>query len=131
MQKLEAAMGSNVTSIYDIWAEQDYAKMLLEHDIFLNLHKVCGDPHNPVTWHYSKLLNAHGLIISERSHPTDEAEFASLIDFVSLDQVQRSTANSYRCAQKTEHGWATRARRCFTPSLTRLWFLQKLESTRG
>ena len=46
--------------------------------MWLNLHKGCGDTHNPVTFRVAKALLAGRLILSERAHAKDEAEHAGL-----------------------------------------------------
>ena len=40
-----------------------------------------------VTFRHALLLNARALLISERAHVADEAEFAGLVSFVELDSV--------------------------------------------
>lgn len=74
----------------DVWTEAEYARLLRDHDIFLNIHKGCGDPHNPVTFRVTKILNAGGIIVSERAHPLDEEAYAGLVSFVNITQSNLS-----------------------------------------
>jgi hypothetical protein len=68
----------------DVWTEAEYAQLLQQHDIFLNIHKGCGDPHNPITFRVTKILNAGGLVISERAYPKDENAYAGLLTFANI-----------------------------------------------
>jgi hypothetical protein len=67
----------------DVWTEAEYAQLLQQHDIFLNIHKGC-DPHNPITFRVTKILNAGGLVISERAYPKDENAYAGLLTFANI-----------------------------------------------
>ena len=71
--------------IDDLWDEDAYTSLIRGHDIFLNIHKTCGDPDNPVTFRVAKILNSGGLVVSERSFSRDEIEYDGLVDFVSPD----------------------------------------------
>ena len=53
------------------------------YGIFLNLHKVCGDAHNPVTFRAAALMSAGKLLLSEHAHPADEAAYRNMIIFAS------------------------------------------------
>ena len=59
------------------WRDQ----VLARSGIFVNLHKGCGEAHNPITFRVPKLLNAERLVLSERAHPLDEKEFAGIVSF--------------------------------------------------
>ena len=56
-------------------------QVLARSGIFVNLHKGCGEAHNPITFRVPKLLNAERLVLSERAHPLDEKEFAGIVSF--------------------------------------------------
>lgn len=71
-------VGEKLANTFRAWDDESYQRLLREHAIWLNLHKGCGDAHNPITFRVSKALLAGRLILSERSHPKDEAEFAGL-----------------------------------------------------
>lgn len=93
-EELKNEMGGKLESEYSAWNDGAYQEVLRTHNIFLNLHKNCGrgkqkDHHNPITWRNPKLLNARGLIISQRAVPKDEHEFAGLIDFVELEDIPK------------------------------------------
>ena len=50
------------------------------HEVFLNLHKFCGERH-PVTFRNAVLLNEGKLLLSERAHCQDELEYDGMISF--------------------------------------------------
>jgi hypothetical protein len=59
-----------------------HRKVLGSAGVFLNLHKACGDAHNPVEgFRVAKLLNAGRLVISERAHPLDERAYDGTVLF--------------------------------------------------
>lgn len=77
---LRAALPKRVYSTYRIWDDASFvAEVLNQFDLFVNLDKDCGDAHGPVTFRNARLLNAGKLIISERMHPADEAEYAGML----------------------------------------------------
>jgi len=84
-------LNTRLEVVYWAWDDAKYESVLDTHNIFVNLHKGCSgqptDLHNPVTWRNAKLLNAHALIISQRSYSRDEKEFEGLIDFVELEEI--------------------------------------------
>jgi len=81
-----AAVSSELGSAFekhdDVWKDSAYEALLKRHDIFLNIHNYCMDGHNPVTFRVARLLNARGIVISERCHPKDEIEFDGIVTFV-------------------------------------------------
>ena len=80
---LKQRMRETLKYTYRVWDDGAFVNRVLSHfTIFLNLHKDCGDSHNPVTFRVAKLLNAEGLVLSERCHPRDEAEYAGMVLFV-------------------------------------------------
>ena len=50
--------------------------------LFLILQRRCGDAHSAVAVRVPQLLARSALIISERCHPTDEAMYEGMVDFV-------------------------------------------------
>ena len=81
LKAVGATIGVNVQET--VWDDSGFRTIINESDIYLNLHNDCAHPHNPLeTFRLAKLLNAHALMISERSHPSDEREFEDLISFV-------------------------------------------------
>ena len=79
-KKLKSALGSKVRHTYRAFSHEMFATNVLAHnDIFVNLHKGCGQAHNPFTWRNAKLLNSQKMIISERAHPKDETEYDGMM----------------------------------------------------
>ena len=76
------ALGTNLSKVGNVWTDAEYAQLMREHDLFLNLHKGCDDRHNPITFRVSNILNAGGLVISERAFEHDERAFEGLVSFV-------------------------------------------------
>ena len=57
-------------------------RVLGRANVFVNLHKACGEAHNPVVFRVAKLLSAGRLVLSERAHPDDEIEYAGMVTFL-------------------------------------------------
>lgn len=103
---LKGMLGNaNVKHTYRNWDDRGFVRVLDRFDLFVNLHKGCGDAHNPVTFRVPKLLNARKLVLSERCHPRDEAEFDQMVLF--LDNM---TAIGQVYQQLARRGWQERAR---------------------
>lgn len=87
-QILKKRMNNNLSSIYNIWSENDYQIMLnlQQASIFLNIH---SENHTQLeSLRISHLLSSGAIIISERSYWKDEKEYEGLIDFVNLSDIQ-------------------------------------------
>ena len=82
--QLKQVNAPSVLKRRDLWDAEEYRQLLRTHDIWLNIHKLCGDAHNPVTFRVQRVLSAGGLLISERAYWKDEREFDGLVDFVGL-----------------------------------------------
>ena len=83
-RELKSLLGPRVRHTYRAFSHATFATNVLSNfDIFVNLHKTCGEAHNPITWRNAKLLNSRKMIISERSHPKDEAEYSGMMLWVS------------------------------------------------
>jgi hypothetical protein len=81
-RNLSRILGHKVCHTSFAWDEESFAARVLKRsDIFVNLHKTCGNAHNPVTWRNPILLNHGKLVLSERAHAEDEAEFNGMIMF--------------------------------------------------
>ncbi|KAL1523692.1 hypothetical protein AB1Y20_018623 [Prymnesium parvum] len=104
-KQLKKLLGQSVKHTYRAFNDAGYAKVVLAFDIHVNLHKECGDAHNPITFRVAKLLNARKLIISEHAHPKDEEEFAGML--VYADNMSHVAA-LYRSLAQYE--WRERAR---------------------
>ena len=72
---------SRVRHVYKAWSEQSFAQRVLSSSIFLNLHKDCGDAHNPVTWRSPMLLRHSKLVLSERASARDEETYKGMVLF--------------------------------------------------
>ena len=99
-RRIQAHMPHNTTlAIHsNIWSNTAFAQLLGSHQVFVNVHKsvkraandwetYCGDAHNPATFRFAKLLNAHALLISERCDRLDEAEFSDLVTFSDFESI--------------------------------------------
>ena len=69
--------------------------MYSKHSVFLNLHKRCGDDavdlaHPFESFRAAHLLGHRAMIISARSHPSDEAEYSGIVSFANLSDVERT-----------------------------------------
>eukprot|EP00928_Gymnodinium_smaydae_P040946 TRINITY_DN2772_c0_g1_i1.p1 TRINITY_DN2772_c0_g1~~TRINITY_DN2772_c0_g1_i1.p1 ORF type:complete len:394 (-),score=63.38 TRINITY_DN2772_c0_g1_i1:86-1267(-) len=89
----------NLDSTSDVWADDGFKALLSTTDIFLNMNHRCDlhdtlrdDERNPVFWRVPKLINAHGLVISEPCWPEDAAEFEGLVDFVPFSKIPEKFA---------------------------------------
>jgi len=85
--QLKSHLHDKLQMEYSAWNDDAYQTVLDRSNIYLNIHKLCGNSAQPITWRNAKLLNAHALIISEHSYPKDEEQFAGLIDFTDLEKI--------------------------------------------
>lgn len=68
---------------YRAWSDEAMAATLAVCPVALNLHRTCGNPHSPLqSVRLAALLDGNRFVLSERSHPKDEAEFAGIVEFV-------------------------------------------------
>jgi hypothetical protein len=86
IRHLLESLGHGRLKIRDnVWTEDEYAHLIQTHDIFLNIHKSCGDARSPLeSFRLGKILNAGGIIISERAHPEDEKAYDGLVTFANV-----------------------------------------------
>ena len=61
--------------------ERWHSTVLSRSNIFLNLHKDCSEPHNPITFRVPKLVDSGRLVLSERAHLADEREWEGIVLF--------------------------------------------------
>ena len=69
---------STLTSqVYSVWNVSAFAALMRHRQVFLNLHKGCGDAHQPLeAFRVAQILSAGvGLILSEPAYPRDAAEY--------------------------------------------------------
>eukprot|EP00928_Gymnodinium_smaydae_P040947 TRINITY_DN2772_c0_g1_i2.p1 TRINITY_DN2772_c0_g1~~TRINITY_DN2772_c0_g1_i2.p1 ORF type:complete len:416 (-),score=79.53 TRINITY_DN2772_c0_g1_i2:42-1223(-) len=83
----------------DVWADSGFKALLNTTDLFLNMNHRCDmnedltdDDRQPVFWRVPKLINAHGLVISEPCWPEDQAEFEGMVDFVPFSKIPEKFA---------------------------------------
>lgn len=87
---------STLTSqVYSVWNVSAFAALMRHRQVFLNLHKQCERGHAPVTFRHALLLSHGKLILSERAHAGDEAEFAGLITFVPQESIAKELARLF------------------------------------
>ena len=85
-----------LTHTFRAFDDASFRALLGAHAVWLNLHKGCGDAHNPVTFRVAKALLAGRLILSERAHEKDEAEFEGL--GISFHDNMSAIAAAYKLA---------------------------------
>ena len=95
--KLSEALGERLVGVRSVYTDAAFQRWLSDNSslVFLNLHKGTGDHHNPVSVRLARLLSAGGLVISERSYPADEAQYAGIVPFLNVT-IDR------RCPQRGE-----------------------------
>ena len=76
-KQLKQLLGPQMKHTYRAFDDVGFKRIVSSFDIHVNLHKACGDTHNPITFRVAKLLNARRLILSEHAHPKDEVTDAS------------------------------------------------------
>ena len=82
---LKRALGSRLVETYSAWDDRSLSRILASGGFYLNLHKGCeAGGRSPVTFRTSRILSMPlgGVILSERCHPLDEAEFRGLMHFM-------------------------------------------------
>ena len=87
--------GFNVTHFDKIKSFGDWRRVYSKHSVFLNLHQRCGDDaldlaHPFESFRAAHLLGHRAMIISARSHPSDEAEYSGIVLFANLSDVERT-----------------------------------------
>ena len=89
--------------------------------IHLNLHRWCGNVSSPVAFEAFRaalLLSAGAVLISERSHPRDEAAFSGMVTFASLQDIPRMYARISRLSREQRQAMGDVARARFERSFT-------------
>ena len=72
-----------------VWDERAFGELLAASDFFVHLHKRCETGHAPVTFRVPMLLSAGKIVLSERSHPKDEAVYQDLVAFAPQEEIVR------------------------------------------
>ena len=79
-----APVTSSLQLISGAWNPTSFQQLVDGGHVYVNVHKHCGDAHQPVTFRHAKLLNAEaGPLLSEPSYPADEREYAGMVTFLS------------------------------------------------
>ena len=106
--ELHGRLGERLEHTFSAFDEDRWRERVLARSgTFVNLHKDCGNVHSPITFRVPKLLNAERLVLSERSHPLDEHEYAGILSF--YDDMT-SLAAAFEKLSAEEGGWESRAR---------------------
>ena len=88
-----APLRSLVTPINDVWSEEALAKLVATHPppIFINLHKRCAaqsEAMQPIeAVRLSQLLSLGAIVLSQRSNPRDEARYAGIVEFATIQEL--------------------------------------------
>lgn len=115
-------MASRMQTVEYVWNHKSFQSLLEDATrglpLWLNVHKGCGGEDaakwhdlKPITWRNPKLLNAGGLIISERCDPADEAEFDGMMSFVDGMEGVRDEFERLRglhAEQRAQLAWTRR-----------------------
>ena len=88
-----------VTPVNDVWDERALSELMSRGGdgpvVFLNLHKRCEKPEvtQPLeSVRLSQLLSFGGLLVSQRSNPTDEAAYEGLVTFAPRASLQQEVS---------------------------------------
>ena len=104
--RLKRSLGAELQQTYSVWNDTGLERTLREHNLFLNIHKHCASG-GPVTFRQSLFISHGKLILSDRAHPKDEAEYRGMMIFVELSQLEstyrRLVKNGYRTEQRLAH----------------------------
>jgi hypothetical protein len=108
--KLRAVLHDRLVQTYDAWEDEPLAEILRTDHFFLNLHKGCeAAGRSPVTFRVPRILSMPGgrIVLSERCHPFDEAEFNGTVRFMPQEAIP--AAFDRLCHSEDE--WRAEARR--------------------
>ena len=108
--KLRAVLHERLVQTYDAWEDEPLAQILHTDQFYLNLHKGCeAAGRSPVTFRVSRILSMPGgrMILSERCHPFDEAEFNGTVHFM----PQEAIPSVFDRLCHSEDEWRAEARR--------------------
>lgn len=104
----------------NLWTERNWERVMPSITAVLNLHKLCGDPRQPLeALRVVKLLSYGCNVISERSNSQDEDAFSGLVTFAPVEGLPAAWARlaTASAAERAAAGAAVRARffAMFTP----------------
>ena len=88
-RSLTAALGkSRLARFQNAFDEEHLGAALQRSGAFLNLHKRCDSPAQPLeSFRVSRLLSSSALVVSERACAADEREFEGLADFAAAARL--------------------------------------------
>ena len=94
-EKSPKHLHSRLQIVSKVWDDKSFGALLNADppNLFVNLHKQCGERHNPVTFRQAKLLNARQLILSERCYEKEEDEYKGMVRFVGPDDQSGNAKN--------------------------------------
>ena len=105
-QKLRTQLGNQLEHLTNIHNEEAFIDLAASSDkIFLNLHRRCDEREHQVPLEMFRLqryLSAGQLVVSERSHPGDEARLHGIVTFVNFSDIVNAytqLANRSRAAR--------------------------------
>ena len=110
--RLRAALGDRLVQTYDAWDDAPFFGILTSDHFYLNVHKGCeAAGKSPVTFRVSRILSMPGgrIVLSERCHPLDEAEFNGTVRFMPQDLIPPTferlcrSGNSWRAEARRAH----------------------------
>ena len=104
---LKRSLGEQLHQTYSVWNDSALMRVFERYDLYLNLHKRCA-PGGPVTFRHALLLSAGKLVLSDRAHPRDEAEYAGMVRFVPQARLAEEyramvLGSDYRAEQRRAH----------------------------
>ena len=108
-RSLTAALGkSRLARFQNAFDEEHLGAALQRSGAFLNLHKKCDSPAQPLeSFRVSRLLSSSALVVSERACAADEREFEGLADFAAaarLAEAYLGLANKSRAEREAIAG---------------------------
>ena len=109
--QLKEALSTRLQYTYRAFGDAELRTMALARArIFVNLHKACGVTGQALeSFRVAQLLNGNRLLLSERSHPRDESEYAGMVFFYDGGLLQRLTLYAqppYAVSARCTHGAA-------------------------
>lgn len=77
---------SHLQFIQDVWGDVKLETLLKKRFLFLNVHKDCGNPQNPVAIRIPMLIQSKGIVVSELVDSEDQSMFEGMLDFATDPQ---------------------------------------------
>ena len=89
-----------------MWDDVKFETLLKKRFLFLNVHKDCGNPNNPVTFRNSILIQSKAIVVSELVDSEDSSMFQGMLDFATDPQSKltewqsRSTLDARKASEE-------------------------------